>query len=96
MISFQSHTLVQPAITKQETPTTQGILGYTAVSSDKKEAVNENKKLEEIVLRRFEAIISDTNIDADKRCLKIAITNLQDAFMWANRGIFKPERINEI
>lgn len=78
--------------TQQPTPTTQGILGYTAVSHDKKETVNENKRIEEVILRRIEAIELQQGVD--KRSLAVAKTNIQDAFMWLNRAVFNPQRIN--
>lgn len=76
----------------EDTPTTQGILGYTAVSDDKKDIVNENKRLEEVILRRIEAIESQDGID--KRSLAVAKTHIQDAFMWLNRAVFNPQRID--
>jgi hypothetical protein len=36
---------------------------------------------------------SDEELAVDKRCLTIAKTELQTAFMWLNRAIFKPQRI---
>ena len=67
------------------------IKGYTAVSENKAETVNKNKELEEICLRRIDALMADN--DTDKRCIAVAKTQLQDAFMWLNRGVFQPQRI---
>lgn len=73
-----------------ETPTTEGIKGYTPVSLDAKHEVNINKDLEEIILQRIEYL---QNKDADPRNLAIAKTYIEEAFMRLNRGIFKPARI---
>jgi hypothetical protein len=68
---------------------TTPIKGYSAVSTKSANSVNINKQLEEQLLQRIEFLESDV----DKRCLAIAKTELQSAFMWLNRAIFKPQRI---
>ena len=73
-----------------DTPTTEGIKGYTPVSLDAKHEVNINKDLEEIILQRIEYL---QNKGADPRNLAIAKTYIEEAFMRLNRGIFKPARI---
>jgi len=78
-------------MSENNTPTTLDIKGYTAVSADKKEIVNENKVLEEIVKRRIDEIMKRD--DVDKRHIALANTNIEQAFMWLNRGIFQPQRI---
>lgn len=54
--------------------------------------VNENKRLEEIVLRQIEAHKA-RGAELDQRCVALAFTAIQDAFMWLNRGVFQPERL---
>ena len=73
-----------------ETPTTEGIKGYTAVSLDAKFEVNINKDLEEIILRRIEYL---QNKGIASRDSEIAKTYIEEAFMRLNRGVFKPNRI---
>lgn len=76
----------------EDTPTTPDIKGYVAVSADKKDIVNENKILEEIIKRRIDEIMKRD--DVDKRNIALANTNIEQAFMWLNRGIFQPQRID--
>lgn len=57
------------------------------------EEVNKNKILEEVVLRRLDAM-SFALDDADMRFIAIARTYLQLGFMALNRAAMKPERIN--
>lgn len=54
--------------------------------------VNENKVLEEKVLRQIEAH-KQRGAELDQRCVALAFTAIQDAFMWLNRGVFQPERL---
>ena len=68
------------------------IKGYTGQVDDNIEFVNGNKELEERVLRRLDEMLA--NADYDKRMIAIARTNIQDAFMWANRAVFQPERVS--
>lgn len=69
------------------TPTTKG---YTAVTTDTRRTVDQNKELEEIILRRLDAL-AETN--ADKRWLAVGRTHIEQAFMAINRAVFKPQRI---
>ena len=70
------------------------VKGYTSQSSGKVVLVNENKILEERVLRQIDYMKSDRCEGVDGRMLAIAHTNIQQAFMWMNRAVFQPERIN--
>jgi hypothetical protein len=72
---------------------TTSIKGYTELSIKPINSVNINKQLEEQLLQRIELLESDEELAVDKRCLAIAKTELQTAFMWLNRAIFKPQRI---
>jgi hypothetical protein len=67
------------------------VAGYTPLSAEQVVLMNQNKLLEELVMRQidrhelFEAV--------DKRSVAVARTALQDAFMWLNRSVAKPQRI---
>lgn len=65
--------------------------GYTAQSDSRVELVNENKVVEERVLRRLDelAALSTT----DKRWLAIGRTHIEQAFMAINRSVFQPQRV---
>lgn len=69
------------------------VAGYTNQSQDRVELVNANKALEERVLRAIDQhkMLGDL---LDQRCVAIAYTHIQDAFMWLNRSIFQPQRIS--
>lgn len=79
------------------------IAGYTDQSNKNIDVVNENKRLEELVLRQLDKMIKH-NMEADAaglgasaqfdpRFLSLARTNLQQAFMWMNRAVLKPKRL---
>lgn len=67
------------------------VSGYKPQSDDKVAFVNENKALEERVLRQLEAMKG--NAAFDQRMVSIAYTCIQTAFMWANRAVFQPGRV---
>lgn len=67
------------------------VRGYTSQSDDKVALVNANKELEERVLRQLDAMRA--NAACDQRMVSLAITGVQEAFMWANRAVFQPTRI---
>jgi hypothetical protein len=64
-------------------------------------AVNLNKELEELVLRRLDEMVTmEVDKDAlglpvsvDKRWLAIARTHIEQGFMAMNRAIFQPGRV---
>lgn len=68
------------------------VAGYQPQSEEKVELVNENKVLEEQVLRQIEKIKATPGYDA--RMAAIAFTGVQEAFMWLNRAVFQPSRID--
>lgn len=78
------------------------VQGYTAQSTDKVALVNENKELEERVLRQLDRmgdlngthVLGQANLLIDPRMLALARTKIQEAFMWANRAVFRPTRIS--
>lgn len=73
-------------------PTTKNIEGYTPVSDSSKDLVNANKRLEEIILRTIDALETLDNVD--KESLGLGKIYIQQGFMWINRSIFKPTRID--
>jgi hypothetical protein len=67
------------------------VAGYTTQPDAKVTAVNENKQLEETVLKRLDALKEHT--DVDQRWLAIGRTHIEQAFMSINRAVFKPQRL---
>lgn len=67
------------------------VSGYQPQTDDKVATVNRAKELEERVLRHLDALMADET--SDKRMVALAITGIQDAFMWANRAVFQPGRV---
>jgi hypothetical protein len=67
------------------------VSGYVAQTDDKVAFVNENKALEERVLRQLDAMRANSAFD--QRMVSIAFTGVQEAFMWANRAVFQPTRV---
>lgn len=67
------------------------VAGYKPQGDDKVAFVNENKALEERVLRQLDGMKG--NIAYDQRMVAIAYTGIQEAFMWANRAVFQPGRV---
>lgn len=68
------------------------VSGYRAQPSRNVELVNDNKAIEERVLRMLDSLAEDP--DTDKRWLAIAKTQIEQGFMAMNRAIFKPSRID--
>lgn len=67
------------------------VSGYVGQTDDKVAVVNENKALEERCLRAAEAIRDNPAFDG--RMAALAITGLQQSFMWLNRAVFQPTRV---
>lgn len=65
--------------------------GYTEQAQSKIDLVNENKRLEELVLRQLDKIRSIDGMDP--RWLATGRTDIEKGFMAINRGIFQPQRI---
>ena len=68
------------------------VAGYTEQPTDAVELVNENKQLEEIVLR----VIDDLRVvpRIDQRWLSVGATHIEQGFMALNRAIFRPTRLD--
>jgi len=77
------------------------VAGYVSQTDDKVNLVNQNKELEERVLRQIDAMRRDNTAHEangqkppyDARMMALAVTNIQEAFMWLNRSVFQPVRI---
>lgn len=71
------------------------VAGYTNQSEAKIALVNQNKRLEEQVLRQFDTMLDmavSTN-ELDQRWLHIAKTHIEQGFMAMNRAVFRPTRV---
>ena len=69
------------------------VAGYTKQTDANVGLVNENKHIEERLLRRIDALAS-TGGAVDGRWLAIAKTHFEEGFMALNRAVFKPKRID--
>lgn len=67
------------------------VAGYQPQTDIKVQLVNRAKELEERALRHLDALRA--NPACDQRMVSIAITGIQEAFMWANRAVFQPSRV---
>lgn len=65
--------------------------GYKAQDALRVAMVNQNKEVEERLLRQLDSITQ--NPDYDQRWLSIARTHLEQGFMALNRAIFRPGRV---
>jgi hypothetical protein len=70
------------------------VAGYTTQSDEKVALVNENKELEERVLRQVDRHVrSRDSQEIDQAMVQLARRSIQEAFMWLNRAVFQPKRI---
>jgi hypothetical protein len=69
------------------------VAGYQPQSDVKVGLVNENKRLEEAVLRLLDEYAGGGLGDVDKRWLAIGRTHIEQGFMAINRSIFQPQRL---
>lgn len=67
------------------------VAGYKPQGAEALAAVNGNKWLEELLLRRLDVLAADPSID--KRWLAIGRTAIEQGFMAVNRAVFQPGRI---
>ncbi len=67
------------------------VSGYRPQSDAAVEKVQKNKAIEERVLRLFDELAIDPEVD--KRWLAIGRTGIEQGFMAANRAVFKPSRV---
>ena len=72
------------------------VKGYVAQSDQAISLVNENKEIEERLLRRIESLQQlgqdGDGREVDRRWLAIAKTHIEEGFMALNRAIFQPQR----
>lgn len=68
------------------------VAGYQPQSDAKVSLVNEAKVLEERALRQIDKLKA-MGSDVDQSMVAKGMTELQDAFMWLNRAVFKPGRV---
>jgi hypothetical protein len=73
------------------------VAGYKPQTDDKIELVNDNKQLEERVLRQIDDMVK-LNDEArgalyDHRWINIARTAIEQGFMALNRSVFQPGRV---
>lgn len=69
------------------------VAGYRPQSKDAVATVNENKHLEETVLRQLDNL-ANLGDAIDQRWLAIGRTHIEQAFMAINRAVFRPSRID--
>lgn len=77
-------------------PVHQGlpVAGYQAQKDWAVSLVNDNKRLEEQVLRQIDFHkVGPHAQDIDQRAVALALTKVQEAFMWLNRAVFQPKRL---
>ncbi len=67
------------------------VSGYQPQPGKNVDLVNQNKALEERVLRQFDALFATEGLD--KRWLSVAKTHVEQGFMAMNRAVFQPGRI---
>lgn len=65
------------------------ITGYRDLSQEEIDLMNEGKRLAQMCGCFIEKLMATEN--TDKRNVALGKTNLQQGFMWAIRGIAKPE-----
>jgi hypothetical protein len=71
------------------------VKGYVPQSDENVALVNENKVLEERVLRQIDRHVRNQDSrNIDQRMVALARTKAQEAFMWLNRSVFQPKRID--
>jgi hypothetical protein len=68
------------------------VAGYRPQDAAAIDLVNDNKRLEEEVLRALDSLANSPAVD--QRWLAVGRTHIEVAFMSINRAIFKPRRID--
>lgn len=69
------------------------VAGYKPQNALAVAAVNENKVMEEQLLRQIDMLRNNNDLDVDQRWAAMAKTHIEQAFMALNRAIFKPGRV---
>lgn len=68
------------------------VKGYGDQSDEKVQLVNENKVIEEKVLRQIDKVREANG--SDYEMAKTAELQIKQAFMWLNRAVFQPSRVD--
>lgn len=68
------------------------VAGYTPQTTDAISVVNENKRMEEIVLQHLDELAERQGVD--QRWYAIGRTHIEQGFMAVNRAVFKPQRMD--
>jgi hypothetical protein len=76
----------------EEQPEPLPVSGYTTQSQERIALVNDNKLMEEMLLRALDAMAGVPEV-FDPRWVAIARTQFEIAFMAFNRAIFRPQRV---
>lgn len=70
------------------------VAGYVPQSDDAVAIVNQNKAVEEYILRMVDGLSGDMGtMTVDGRWLSVARTHIEQGFMALNRAVFQPQRI---
>ena len=70
------------------------VAGYRRLTQEHIDQMNENKLLEELVLRQVDRHVREHHSqEIDQRFVAIARTHFQEGFMALNRAIAQPQRI---
>lgn len=73
------------------------VAGYTHQSSWKIDLVNQNKALEGRILRQIDAHVRNReSVEIDQRHVALARTKVEEAFMWLNRAVLRPQRLSNL
>jgi hypothetical protein len=70
------------------------VAGYKPQSEEKVALVNENKALEEQILRQMDRLASLPAGTVDPRWFSIGRTQIEQGFMALNRAVFQPGRVS--
>jgi hypothetical protein len=68
------------------------VAGYKPQSEEKVALVNENKALEEQILRQMDRLVAMPAGTVDPRWFSIGRTAIEQGFMAVNRAVFQPGR----
>ena len=67
------------------------IAGYRQLAPGDIHLANQNKQIEELILRQIEKVAKTEGVD--HRFVAVAKTHIQEGFMSLNRAIFQPGRL---
>lgn len=74
---------------------TSPIKGYRPLEPEMVELVNQNKLIEELVMRQLDRHVREHNSkEIDQRWVSVARTHIQQGFMALNRAVTQPTRID--